>query len=392
MGNNQKKNFNWNVILAITGVFACICICVLLFVVGPNFTQPEPEPELPTEPTEPVQYTIMDTFDEMIADPLSQAHDAAVSVKKVYWIEEDAPIAPLPDASCYGVSKSVAELQWLIDEAAEILDGQEILFSTDIEVFPYSDITYYLDDSIFVVTWQQVIDKFVYTISEVKITHPSQFRRYLANNEYDSDYMHPTSRMGTMSNAVMAASADYYRARNHGVIVYQGEVKRATYTDLIDTCFVDDHGDLILVPAGTFNGVEDAQEFVDAHHIDFSLAFGPILVDDGIRCDPPKYYLGEIKDRYPRAALCQRDELHYIVVACNARGGYWNAPTIHEFAMRIEELGCQKAYTLDGGQTGTIAMNGKALNPRQTSERWISDIIMFATAIPSSEPAEETTP
>ena len=80
MENDQKKKLNWNVILATTGGFACVCICVLLFGIIPQASRPEPEQ--PTEPTEPVQYSIMDTFDDMIDDSLSQAHDAALCVKK----------------------------------------------------------------------------------------------------------------------------------------------------------------------------------------------------------------------------------------------------------------------------------------------------------------------
>lgn len=392
MSSKQTIRMNWNVMLAVTAVFACISVCVLLIGMIPGHSAP-PEPTEPPTPTEPVSFTIMDTYENMITDALSQAHDAAVSVKKVYWIADDAEIAPAPNEACYGEADSAAGLQWLLDDAAEILDGQEMLFSTAVEIYPNSTITYYLDASIFVVTWQQLIDNFVYTFSEVKITHPSQFRRYLANNEYNSDYMYPVSKMCTMSNAVMASSADYYRGRNHGIIVYQGEVKRANYSNLVDTCFVDENGDLILVPAGELDGVEEAQKFVDEHHIDFSLAFGPILVDNGVRCEPGNYYLGEVNDGYPRAALCQKDTLHYIVVVANGKEGYWQRPTIHDFANRIDELGCQKAYTLDGGQTGTIAMKGKALNPVQKFERWISDILVFATAIPSNEPtAEETTP
>ena len=37
---------------------------------------------------------------------------------------------------------------------------------------------YYLDKTIFAVTWKQVVDGSVYTFSEVKIGHPSQFRRF----------------------------------------------------------------------------------------------------------------------------------------------------------------------------------------------------------------------
>lgn len=375
---------NWNRILIITEVFALVSVALLLSgIITRKLAQPEPT-EHPA-PTEPVDYTIMDCFDSMIGASVAQARDAALDVKKVFWIEADSEIPPKPDANCYGETDDPASLQWLLDEAAELLDGQEIVFSTQTEIYPHSTVTYYLDESIFAVTWQQMIDDYLYTFSEVKISHPSQFRRYLAGNEYDSGYIHPVSRMGNMTNAVMASSADYYLGRNHGIIVYQGDVKRTNYAELVDTCFIDRDGNLILVPAGELLGMEAAQTFVDEHNIDFSLAFGPILVENGVRCEPATYYLGEINDGYPRAALCQKDDLHYIIVLANGKDSHWNYPTLHDFANNIAKLNCQKAYTLDGGRTGTIVMRGKALNPVVDHERWISDIIYFATAIPSVE-------
>ena len=383
-----KKKLNWNLIVIVTAVFAAVSVVILLSGIIAH-KNAEPEPTQPPVPTEPPVYAIMNDFDNMVASDISSAYDAATDVKKVFWIEEDAEIAPKPNESCYGQSTDPSTLQWLLDDAAELLDGQETVFHTGIELLPGSTITYYLDDSIFVVTWQQVVDNYCYTFSEVKISHPSQFRRYLAGNEYDSDYSHPVSRMGNFTNAVMASSADFYRGRNHGIIVYQGKVMRTNYSELVDTCFIDRNGDLILVRAGELIGMEAAQAFVDEHNIDFSLAFGPILVEDGVRCEPEMYYLGEVNDKYPRVALCQKDELHYLVVAANAKQGYFKSTTIHTFAENIAELNCQKAYTLDGGRTGTIAMHGKALNPLQEGhEKWISDIIYFATAIPSAE--EET--
>ena len=93
---------------------------------------------------------------------------------------------------------------------------------------------------------------------------------------------------------------------------------------------------------------------------------------------------------YPRAALCQKDKLHYVVITANGLHGYLDSITIHEFAHYIDRLKFQQAYTLDGGRTGTIVMNGKVLNPVD-SERWFSDIIYFATAIPSPEEAPAPT-
>lgn len=380
-----KKKLNWNIVLAVTAIFACVSILGL--VSGIVFHKlAEPEPTVPPVPTEPASFTVMDTYDELVNEALSQAHAAAASVRKVYWIKEDAVAAPKPNEACYGETDDPSSLQWLLEDAAELLDGQNTVFSTDIELAPNSRLTYYFDPSILVLTWQQVLDNYVYTFSEVKITHPSQFRRYFTENTFNSDYIHPTSKLAGMVNAVMASSADFYRARNQGIVVYQGTVEQWSHSDKIDTCFIGQNGDLILVPAGTLDGYDEVQRFVDENNINCSVAFGPILVDNGVRCEPKEYYLGEIYGKYPRAALCQMDSLHYVVVMANGRDGYWNTPDIHMFAEQIDKLGCQKAYTLDGGKTGTISMQGTHLNPLSHKERWISDIIYFATAIPSTEP------
>lgn len=392
MTKSTNKLF-WNIILILTAIFALSSIGIL----AAGFISQRHEEAAATEPPAPTEapvYTMMESFDSLMEGTLAESHEAAVNVKKVFWIPDDAEIAPMPNESCYGQTDDPASLQWLLDEASEILDGQELEFSTETEIFPGSTITYYLDDSIFVITWQEVYEKYCYTFSEVKISHPSQFRRYLAGNEYDSDYAHSVSRMCNMTNAVLAASADFYRGRNHGIIVYQGEVKRTDHSDLVDTCFIDRDGNLILVPAGEIMGMEAAQQFVDENNIDFSLAFGPILINDGERCDPDMYYLGEINKGYPRAALCQKDDLHYILVFCNKKtGNYAKSPTIRTFTNRLEALDCKMVYTLDGGRTGTVSMQGKHLNSLNDSERWISDIIYFATAIPSPDtPMDPTTP
>ena len=127
---------------------------------------------------------------------------------------------------------------------------------------------------------------------------------------------------------------------------------------------------------------EEAQRFVDENNIRFSLVFGPILVDNGERCEPATYDLGEVNSFSPRAALCQMDELHYLVVTANPEPENPGKLNIHQFAERIAETGCRKAYTLDGGQTAAIALDGELVNyVLYGQQRPISDIIYFATAV-----------
>jgi len=380
----RKNALNWNIILIISAIFAAVSVIVLLSgIISGKLTKLDSSE--PPAPTEPAHYTIMESFENVIGNDLTIARDTAYDTRRVFWISEDADLAPKPNQNSYGEASDPSELQWLLDKAAELLDGQETAFSTDIEIYPDSTISYYLDDSIFVVSWQELINDYCYTFTEVKVSHPSQFRRHLSNNAFDSGAIHPVSRMAGQTNAVIASSADFYMARLFGIVVYQGEVKRFHEYELADTCFIDRNGNMILVPAGVLTTQEEAQAFVDEHNIDFSLAFGPILVNDGVRCDPDTYYLGEIIDNYPRVALCQKDELHYIVVTANAKLAHRSSINIRTFTDEIEKLHCQKAYTLDGGRTGTVVMNGKVVNPIVKSERWISDTIYFATAIPSAE-------
>ena len=249
-----------------------------------------------------------------------------------------------------------------------------------------SEITYYLDETILCITWQEVIDNAVYSFSEVKIAHASQFRRFLADGTYGSDKLYYTTEMAATVNAVTASSGDYYKYRSMGVIVYNGEVKRVN--SQVDTCYIDENGDLLFTKVGEITTTEQAEQFVRDNNIRFSLGFGPILVRDGENVAPDSYLLGEVYKKYSRAALIQMGELHYVLMAVNLGPdeGYRNTLTITELADFVMSLGAQQAYALDGGQTATIVVNDRLVNrPDYGTQRKISDIIYFATAIPEDE-------
>lgn len=384
---------------ALTTVLKLVCFLVGLTLTGvmlwnlfSNLNNSAEEVSSDPVASQPAELALMDEYDDFIEAVMTESYEAATSIKKVFWINDDVKIPPVPDAAKYGQTDDPSSLQWLLDEAAEILDGQELTFSTDVEIYPGSQVHYYLDDSILVITWKALYYDFVYTFSEVKVSHPSQVRRFIAEETYGSNYLYETSTMATMVNAVTAISGDYYRARNYGIVVYDGVAHQASAGQHVDTCYVDVNGDFHFTYRGEIMDLEAAQKFVDENDIEFSLAFGPVLVDNGVRCEHPSYALGEVNDEYPRAGICQKDKLHYILVTANWEGPYFHSPTIHVFAEVMESLDVQKAYTLDGGQTGTLVMDGKVINYLQSErQRRISDIIYFATAIPNrDEPQAET--
>ena len=332
---------------------------------------------------------IMDRYDTYINNSLSDALDGLAGIerpKKSYWLSDEDLIAPEPDPARWGATDDPASMQEVLDRAERLLGEMDLIFSTDIELYGNSKITYYLDETILAITWQQVIDDAVYSFSEVKIAHASQFRRFLADGTYGSDRLYYPTEMAATVNAVTASSGDFYKYRSMGVIVYNGQVQRVN--SQVDTCYIDENGDFLFTKIGQINTMEQAEQFVAENNIRFSLAFGPTLVVDGENVAPSSYLLGEGYKKYSRAAIAQVEELHYLMMTVNLgpAEGYRNTLTIAELAAFMTNLGVRHAYALDGGQTGTIIANDRLVNrPDYGNQRKISDIIYFATAIPEEE-------
>lgn len=311
--------------------------------------------------------------------------EATEPVKVIYEIPAGTQVAPEPNQECFGQTDDPSSLQWLLDEAQTILDGQSLFFTTDVQLYPGSQVHYYLDESIFAITWKQVQDGGVYTYSEVKVNHPSQFRRHLSAGEYGSGKYYTTTEMAETVNAVVASGGDFYSQRTFGVCVYEGELKKmdGTYSQ---TCFIDSNGDMSFVYAGDLLRKDEARAYIEENDIQFSLCFGPVLVDNYEVRETSSYGVGEPKDHYARAALCQMDTLHYLVAVANQEGDYQRVPTVTEFAHQVALTGCRMAYSLDGGQTASVVMNDELINrPVYGEQRNISDIIYFATAVPEGE-------
>ena len=320
---------------------------------------------------------ILDRFDMYIHNVTSDALEGVRSIEKVYWLRDGDVVAPRPDLEKYGEVSDPGEMTDVLKAAESLLDGQKTIFRPDTRIREDSTVTYYLDDTILCITWQFMADKAVYTCSEVKIAHPSQFRRFLSDGKFASGKLYKATEMAASVNAVTASNGDYYAYRGYGNIVYNGDVKMAD-NRYMDTCYVDEQGNLILKDLNTIYKKEDVQAFVEENNIRFSLAFGPILIEDGKIVAKHLYAMGQTEGYYSRAALCQAGPLHYLLVTVNRRG-----KDISQFAKQLKELGVDKAYALDGGQTSTIVTGNKLMNPVDYGgERETSDIIYFATAIP----------
>ena len=374
---------NKNTLKSILGIMASI-LCVLIAIAGLTFLlcntsnrdafdiqfSSDSTPSIPVE--------------SYLAENLEAVQEEILTLPKTFWINE-GELPPLPNQDCFGETDDPASLQWLLDEAKPLLNGQDTLFTTETQIHEGSKVHYYLDDSIMVIVWKENINNYIYTIAEVKVSSPSQFIRKISDDTVGSVTLYTTTQFAEMLNDVLTCSADYYMCREYGIVVYDGNAEYFYNGHSADTCFVDRDGNLILIPKGSFYDIESVQQFVDENNIEFSLAFGPILVNNGVQSNPDFYGLGEPTEKYPRTAIGQDGNLHYFFVCANHEDTFTTSVTIPQFAETLATFGVDKFYTLDGGQTGAIALNDQQINtPWHDAQRRVTDVVYFATAVPNS--------
>lgn len=327
-------------------------------------------------------------FESEANNAKSAVLDGLTYIRKIYRIGENDPVAPAPRSENFGTTTDPAVIRALIDASAPLLEGQDTVWSEDIELLPGSEISYYSDETILVIVWKERVNQKGCTFAEVRIADPSQFRRHLSGDSYDSHVREYCSQLAGEVNAVLATNGDFYAYRPLGITVFQRELYRFE-PEWLDTCFFTAGGEMLMVPRGSFTTREEAETYIRDNDVLFSAAFGPTLIENGEMKDlgNGRYKVGQGEEFYSRSTIGMTDKLHYLLMTINFATGA-TVSTIPEAAQILLDKGCVNAYALDGGQTAELWMNGTVLNRVDwASERPVSDIFYFASALPAEKEA-----
>lgn len=404
----KERTVNGTVRIASMAVFALLLLWGV-FNVHPGASLPKPSPS-PVMSTPVVTQAPAETPDEQTPPEGAGEGEATEPVpteppKPHYTIPEGSVLAPRANPANFGsvAVANASELTAVIQEARDLgllREDEKTVFDPSLEFNTgsyYQDIKYYLDETMLAIAWKQIVDGNTVTCMEVKVADASQFRRKITGDTYGSpvDYL---SNLNKSTNAVVSMNADFYQFRDYGVMVYDGILYKCTdkrylvhngidyrWYNCLDNCFITRDGDMLFTYFGEEFTWDSMQQFVDDNNVAFSLSFGPILVDNyEVQNHYVDWYpVGEVDQGYSRAGFGQFDERHYLYMSLNhsdEKSARW---TMYEFGQFFQSRGVEKAYAFDGGQTSEIIFNGEIYNHiDKSSERWVSDMVYFGTALP----------
>ncbi len=207
-------------------------------------------------------------------------------------------------------------------------------------------------------------------IADIVLLNDPNIKSAAADEIYHGDLREKTSDLAKEMGAVFAVNADYYVARNEGVIVRNGEAMRDK-PDMDDTAMcINTDGAMTIVNECDTN----PQELIDYGIID-SFSFGPSLLENGQA--KSSFPNSKVERANPRTGVGQIEPGHLVFIVADGRQPeYSKGFTLAEFAQLFEKLGCQIAYNLDGGGSSTMYFNGRIVNkPANGEERPVYDAI-----------------
>ena len=221
------------------------------------------------------------------------------------------------------------------------------------------------------ITYGEGKNKQTYHVADIYIASIDNFATHYAGDggSYASSFIED---MSVESNALIAICGDYLTLQRSGFLMRNGK-----------TFYETSNSDSIcaLFPDGTietYEGREYTIEDIKNRGAIQVWSFGPTLLDEN----------GNVRKRYdmpravsyynPRSAIGYYEPGHYcFLVADGRQEGYAKGFTIPELAQIFKDLGCVKAYNLDGGGSAVMAFNHKTYSKQSNGGRDLGDILLI---------------
>ena len=209
----------------------------------------------------------------------------------------------------------------------------------------------------------------VYYVADIYVRDISYFVTAFAKDTFGKGLREWATDINRRVNAVISINGDYYGGRSDGIVIRNGELFREDPYPVRDVCVLYWDGRMETFEAGRFDA--DAQIDAGAYQ---AWNFGPMLLDaDG---QAMTAFNSDVGPSNPRTALGYFEPGHYCFVVVDGRQEGSSGLKLRELSALMAELGCVRAYNMDGGNTSVmVAGNNEIVNNPSGGGRPTSDII-----------------
>lgn len=215
--------------------------------------------------------------------------------------------------------------------------------------------------------------KVVYHVADIYVASMDNFVTYTANNEMVYFGTQKAEQMVAQSNAIVAIDGDFLTYQKSGFMMRNGQIYLEN-SNGGNICVLFEDGTMETYASHDFE-----IEALKAQGAVQVWDFGPMLLDEeGKACTTFKTS-STVLQRNPRSAVGYFEPGHYCFVVVDGRQkGYSDGMTLGELAKLFEDLGCQRAYNMDGGGSAVMLFGGDVYSSQSNgADRKLGDILLI---------------
>lgn len=213
-----------------------------------------------------------------------------------------------------------------------------------------------------------------YTIADVYVADIRCLQTAFAQDTYGVGYDEKLTDMSARLQSVLAINGDSYsnnRHQDNGTIIRNGKVYRSKQSDA-ETCVLNMDGSMDIYAPGTVDSKVLRKK--GAYQ---SWVFGPSLLDADGMAKKSFITWDYIRQSHPRTAIGYYEPGHYCFLLADGRQKTSRGMFLEEMAKVFEQLGCKKAYNLDGGHCSFMTKGKAVVNHPYKKEHKVSDGIFL---------------
>lgn len=215
-------------------------------------------------------------------------------------------------------------------------------------------------------------DQIVYYVADIYVASIDNFVAAVANNDMSYYSTQKSTELDKNAKAIISICGDFVTYQKTGFMMRNREI------------YVDDNNRYSICALYS-DGTMDTFDAKDYRIDDIKAkdpvqvwSFGPVLLDeDGTVRD--KYQVSStVAQRNPRSAVGYYEPGHYCFVVVDGRQKHSAGMKIPALAAVFEELGCAKAYNLDGGGSAVMMFNHKQFSKQSNgADRKLGDLLVI---------------